>query len=185
MKLREIKKRYYLLIILIVISIGFYKYLYTSCPKMNPDYFSWFPYIENDILIFETANKEQLQLKVDYFEVNHTDRYSRFTKCGHCEDYVHMILNNQNDTLDITMNNLDNENSYFGYSFDCYYNSEEFYGYHKDTIINNKKTEIISNNKCLIVKDKGIISFKVNDKIYKLSKVIRIDKERKNIKGGC
>lgn len=88
---------------------------------MNSDYFTWFPYI----LIFESVNKKEIKMRVSYHEINHTQRFNNLVKCGHCEDSVKLVFVNERDTLDITMNNLDNPNSFFGYELYLYNNSKK------------------------------------------------------------
>jgi hypothetical protein len=185
MRLNKIKKRYYILVLLLISFIGFYNYIYTSCPKLNPDYFEWFPYHEDDVMIFKSTNKKEIKLKVSYLEVNHTSSYNKFVKCGHCEDYIHIIFVNEKDTLDVTMNNLDNPKSYFGYELNLYSNSERVNHIEKDSIIDNKKHKIISSEKYLFIKSKGLMKIKINGDFYFFKNLVRINKERDSFKNGC
>tara|TARA_Y100000815_G_C13279243_1_gene476232 strand:+ start:458 stop:1012 length:555 start_codon:yes stop_codon:yes gene_type:complete len=169
--------------VLVVTSL--YNYFFTSCPEMNMEYFKWFPYKTNDVLIFESDEKEEISLEIFFIKFIHTDAYMNFAKCGHCEDSVQIIFTNEKDTLDVTMNNLNNSKSYFGYSLSIYNNQKECDYLEKDTIINNIKSNCILSEKFLFLKKKGLIQYKYEGKKYHLKKIIRKGKNIEINKGNC
>ncbi|WP_445457755.1 hypothetical protein [Flavobacterium sp. HNIBRBA15423] len=174
-----------LLLISILVFTSIYNYLFTSCPEMNSEYFAWFPYKEGDILIFESQKNKEIKLEVSFLELVHTNAYMNFVKCGHCEDSEHIIFRNEKDTLDITMNNLDNPKSYFGYQLNLVSNSKFVNHIQKDSTINNKNKEVISSDSYLFIKSRGLVNYKMNNTVYYFKKIIRKNLKKQNIKGGC
>lgn len=174
-----------LLLISILLYASIYNYLFTSCPDMNTEYFDWFPYREGDVLIFESKNNVKIELEVSFLEIIHTDAYMKFVKCGYCEDSVQIIFTNEKDTLDIIMNNLDNPKSYFGYSLSIYSKSGYVNYIQKDSIIGNKKNEIISSDDFLFAKYKGFVKYKRDNEVYYFKRIIMKMHEREKNKSGC
>lgn len=182
-------KKLFLIISLILVLILFsiYNFIYETCPELNQDYFKWFPYHKNSILIFEQEKNPSkiIQFEIENFELHHTGAYMKFAKCGHCEDDLFLKLVNKKDTLEIVMNNLDNQKSVFGYSLYLYKNSKLIKHIEKDSLLLGKKETIILSDEYFFVKGSGLIKIKIDNNSYHLKKVIKNGNVRKIHDYGC
>lgn len=55
----------------------------------------------------------------------------------------------------------------------------------KDTVIENKKYNIISAKSYLFIKSKGLTSIKLDNEFYAFKSLIRVKNKRENIQNGC
>lgn len=154
--------------ILIMNYIFFGQYV-INCTSFSNEYYEWFPYNEGDKLIFSNNKLSKTFIVKDY-QTNHTEWYQSNLKCGCCEDNLNIILANQNDTLKIDFQNIDNKKSCFGTSLDI---NDSYIDLDEKSINFMNKQNRIRIEKYLIEKTKGITEFKLHEETWKLEKIIK------------
>jgi len=137
------------------------------CSEFSTEYYKWFPYSKNDVLIFIDKKNDTLKYKVSQYESFHTKSYESLGRCGHCEDYLVVKLSNQNDTLNISFHNLDYSKSLFGSYITIRDTTIEFTENKIDSIFTENKINL---DKYLIEKNSGLISITIEEDIWKLYK---------------
>ncbi len=170
---KKLKKILFTSISLIFLSLTLIYYsLFHSkeifCNEFSSEYYKWFPYSENDVLIFINKNNDTLKYKVSQYELFHTKSYESLGKCGHCEDYLEVKLSNHKDTLNISFHNLDYSKSLFGPYITICDTTIEFTENEIDSILTENKIYL---DKYLVEKNKGLISVNIDNNIWKLCKI--------------
>jgi hypothetical protein len=159
-----------LVIILIITAVLLFQRNFNSkivyCSEYDQRYFEWFPYSENDTLVFSNNGLEKAYIIKNYSPI-HTSRYNRKAKCGCCEDKIQFELAGKIDTFSIYLENY-YSSSCLGFSFGI--NSFSVYDEEiiRDTIINQRKFKKIDFQDFLILKDSGVVRMAINDTIWEL-----------------
>jgi len=179
------KKRYWIIGILILVCISL-KFTFgrhtVKCPKINQEYFEWFPNKENDTLIFKNSDSIR-KYEIKNLTISHRESYQNNLKCGCCEDGISLSYLGQNDTIHINFENFKNPNS-------CLADLKVIKRNGINLNIKNGKNYDDSNQinfgELLLEKNIGIKQILWNNKIWKLSNIKKGNSKNVMIsKNGC
>jgi len=134
-----------------------------SCPDLNENILSWFPYEEGGVIRLENKTAGTLwTVPIGYVEIDHTSHYNTGNDCGHCDDEIRISSKDADFSISVSIekNKITSERYKIG--------NVSFYGSPtmlENYIFNDKKYEQVkifentNSSKLIVARNFGIIGF--------------------------
>ncbi|MGQ2984630.1 hypothetical protein [Flavobacterium sp.] len=154
---------------IIVLAIGLYLIFVfpstVSCPKFNAGYFAWLPYSEKQEIVFSDGYSSKAYI-VETVNVHHTNSYQNNTKCGCCEDKVHVVMVSGKDRIEVTYDNFDNPENCLGEMVQVNFKNSYLEMQHPEVSPADKEFSV--EGRVFFEKGKGIVRFIEGGKTWSL-----------------
>ena len=135
-----------------------------SCPDLDENILSWFPYEEGSVIRLENKTTDDLlTIPIAYMRIDHTSHYNTSYDCGHCDDEI--MIGNNDVGFSISVHIEKNKITFERYKI----GDVSFYGSHimsENYIFNDKKYEQVkifentgNNTKLIVARNFGIVGF--------------------------
>lgn len=150
-----------------------------KCPPFNTTYLDWLPYHEGDTIFFEN-NKGYKKYIINSYKAYHSNNYPSNIKCCGCNDKIELLMAGINDSLNIRIlyeNSQTGKDVFKIPDILCLCNKQSYKAVRTDSLLqlNIRNTHndygIVPENiisSIIILKDRGIVSFKKNNEEWKL-----------------